>query len=524
MNETRIHNIEEITEQTNHIIHSFICAYQKMDPSESCHLRHALIHALNQIADLFTTAAYSFNLAIDLFVEKTSPLIEKPLQDILESEIPNEYSMFFYHSDYNALFCAYYALSLIYKKQNRFDDLQRLLDNFGEEYERSSKYDVFSSYPLYHEVRSRCYKRLGKLETALEQDKNALDLLNAYNIDNCAIGNSYASTVSMILANKQYISPDKVAKAHEYIEKAINYNPSYPKYYFVKAQLLYYSALQDNMDVYLFEAVCNEAIQLVENGAFVKLHQLYNGNHAHSSAEKRKYNDFRSKIEKERDRRLREASEEAARLKEQILNCSAYRDCPRPKMPALADDTPYFYICYSTLDYKSVFCDLVELYHQRIPFKYDECLTAGQGWNPQVEAFIANKCCLGVVFYISKNTLISESFCHEIEMVCEKMKKPYFAVNLEGDEPPSRILIDTILDVCKKGKKPPISGDQIRPFTLAFPDNMVFTPKFRRDKDDGTKHFSNYKMQLKQQFGMVFDLHSISKRSLYEHNVSSLRL
>lgn len=494
----------EITkEKTKKIVDDFLRAHKRLKSEDPSLLCEVLLGSLGQIAEQFTTQEYSFNLAIDLFVEQTSSRIEKLLQVILDERIPEEYSHDFTSPDMDALFCAYYALSLIYKKKNNYDNLRALLDNFGEEDKRYSRFDVLSAYPLYYEVRSRCYKRLDNLDTALKQDKIALNLLNAYGIENHATSNSYASTVSMILATGRKVSKDKFKNACDYIEKSISYNPEYPKYYFVKAQLIFYSAmLEEDIDDYRFERICEQATSLVEQSARIKLHQLYNGKSEHRRHETQKYNAFLNKIEQAVEQRSQNSDKKIEDIKEEILNSTDYYDCPRPEMPDLDENTPYFYICYSTRDYKSVFCDMVELYHQRIPFKYDRRLTAGQEWNPQVEASIRSEQCKGVVFYISENTLVSKSFCEEIAMVCETNMKPYFAVNLEGEESSSKIMIDTILEVCKKGKPYPISATQMRSFINAFHDRIIHVSKLRRNGDNGIKHFRNYLEQLKLQFKM----------------------
>lgn len=108
----------------------------------------------------------------------------------------------------------------------------------------------------------------------------------------------------------------------------------------------------------------------------------------------------------------------------------------RTHLPAYKPDggKNYIFVSYSHRDYKDVYRDLAYFTYnseKRVRFWYDEGLPIGQNWGQAAEKFLADANCVGVVFYLSKNLLLSPSVYEEIKLV-QKYKKPYVAVAADG--------------------------------------------------------------------------------------------
>jgi len=99
--------------------------------------------------------------------------------------------------------------------------------------------------------------------------------------------------------------------------------------------------------------------------------------------------------------------------------------------------------------------------------------------------------CLGVVFYLSKNILSTNSVCEEIE-ITRRHKRPHFCVNLEGSMYPSRMLIEILVEGYQKDPQNfTMDGKNMMLFLDFFTDDAVFAHKFRDNKDVGTAHFES---------------------------------
>lgn len=454
---------------------------------------------LGLITDEFGTEEYSFNLAMDVFVEAAYKNLSVCLERILSEadfEVEDE-------KERNIIFATYYALSLIRKKQDDVKGLKELLDE---------KYDGLRDFALHFEVHSRYYKRVDMFRDALSADKRAINVLKRKSIINVALCISYASTVCTMLKKRDSsLHADDIELAKKYIEAAIEFNPVYPKYYFLKAQLIFLSAVCSESDLSTLEDAGRAAVELIDEYADVFLYEIYHDRNVFVARERAKYEEFKLFIEDIIDRkkspRFPKTDAELDELKAQILKADSQDECVSsfilPPIPALHSGDKYFFICYSSRDFKSVYCDLIELYRRKVPFCYDERLTQGEGWQGQIEKGIGGKDCEGVVFYLSKNVMATGSVCEEIE-ITRRHGKSHFCVNLEGSITPSRMLSELIVERHQENPENYLlPGDNMRTFLNFFLDNAVFTQKFKKNGDDGTSHFNAYIDSLITKFPQI---------------------
>lgn len=354
------------------------------------------------------------------------------------------------------------------------DALKELADLENRRYAR-----CFQAYPLRCEIRSRYNKRIGNYTQALMDDETALELLKARDIFNCGPAISYASTVCRMLEQGAFVNSHQKNLAGVYIREAIEFNPTYSKYYYLRAKLRFYSHLYSGDRSAFF----NASVQANED--LLTARKLLDPTSEHFLAEEKLYLDLMEKIHAKTSLFEHFTPEEILEMKRKILDSEDPVLCapPLPGVEAFPDQK-YIFICYSTRDYKSVYCDLVELYRRRIPFVYDKGLKKGMDWDKQVAKRLTDPNCIGAIFFLSRNTVLSGAIEEEISFVRDKhlntfqLLPTYICINLEGKVPPSSILIRTLQSHTEEElAQNHVNDARMRIFLEAFPDKCIFAAK-----------------------------------------------
>lgn len=458
-----------------------------------------IYRALQTLTDKYGVEEYGFTLAMDILVETSPKELSECLEELLALSKKDEE----YDDKENVYFAAYYALSIVYKKEENEDGLRELA---------SDKYADFGNFTLQLEVFSRYNKRCGDFKKALANDFLAIDILSDEEKENAGLWISYASTVCIMLTSKEPSLKDNDIKlAKEYVEKAIAFNPDYPKYYFLKAQLLFLSVARNNPTSEELEAARDEAETLIDRRASVCLHKIYHNKNRYIKKEKGKYEKFKEYMDDIIDRkaspRFPTDEIELERRKAAILEAPSQDYCVSasvlPPIPDLRAGDKFFFVCYSSKDFKSVYCDLIELYKAKVPFRYDERLTQGLDWKAQIDKGIGSEDCAGVVFYLSKNVLSTESVCEEIK-ITQLHNKEHFFVNLEGNPPPSKMLSDLLVERhAADPKNYYIPGRIMKIFINFFDDSEVFTHKFPEKGDSDATHINTLVNSITNKFSEI---------------------
>lgn len=464
-------------------------------------MENAVAASLKKLADEFGTSDYGFNLSIEQYVERFYALVKDLLPGILAQHLPRHAALVSISDDMNIAFVAYYALSLIYKKEDSKDKLKSLT---GE------KYTFFTQfYPLAFEVRSRYYKRIREYEEALDSDEMAIESLEARGIENYALGISYAATVCRMYEMGYAVELSQRDCAKRYIRAALDYKPDYPKYHFLRGKLLFYSN-RGTQDPDRFNAICDEALACVEKAC--KLQAERSGAHAQKTW--KEFKDLKAKIIQERRNRVdqglpfRHFSERELRENvERILQCAdanaVASQSLQPPNPNLKTGQKFVFISYSHRDFQSVYCDLLALYANKVPFQYDGDLPMGTRWDSEVHDFINKEECVGVIFFVSQNTILSKSIAKECRLMLEAQKsgKRYFSVNLEGRMPPSEILMNSFRthssEECRNAQ---VDSERMVGFLNTFHDDITFVPKLPENEPQGSAHIPELIKAIRKTF------------------------
>lgn len=471
-------------------------------PDDNAVFVEAVRNSLSRIVEKYTTKEYTFNISMEYFIGRAPSNCYDALASILEKDIVENDGLYDDGDNLDVAFAAYYALSLIFKKQNEYKKLEELA---------SDKYNCLDCHPLRFEVKARYFKRIGEYEEALNNDDLAINILESMGVVNQAVGISYASTVCSILENSRtQLNEEVIERARKHIEDAIAINPQYPKYHFLKAKLLFYSIPRDASEEEII-SIIKEAKDCIIK-AEVALYGTHYGKSKFKTTEQKAYSEFKKRLGDTLERRkvpmFPQKNEELDQLKQEFLKSESQDFCVTssalPPVPKLKTGDKYFFVCYSSRDFKSVYCDLIELYKHKVPFRYDEHLTHGIGWKEQIERYMSDSDCVGVVFYLSKNILSTHSVSEEIDLVT-KYNKRHFCVNLEGNLAPSKILIQIIIDACASldPEKYPLSGEVLRKYLNFFKDEEVFTCKFKNESDAGTAHLKSYIDDIQRSFPSI---------------------
>lgn len=452
--------------------------------------QEAVRASLQQLVTTFGTNGYGFNLAIERYSERFHNTIQPHLENILLTFMPDDPCGDPDKAASDLAFAAYYSISLCCKKENDLERLEALIDAHKE-------WTSIMNYPLAYEVLARYYKRTDDLTRALEYDLQAIRLLQyTPEKSNCAVGISYASTVCRMYENGIDVTSTQWRLAQKYIEDAIVFNPDYPKYYYLKGKLLFYSHHSER-NIAVFENYCREALAYIDKAIGLQSQQL--GKHQSNTIEE--YGKMITAIEKDLENRRQSVLPfqpmDAAALDaaiQTVLNSTTENYC-RPPNPNLKPGQKFVFISYSHADYKSVYCDLLQLYAKNICFRYDALLSAGKNWETEVHRYLCMEECIGVVFYISKNTPFSEAVERECKLLeSQDESRFYFSVNLEK-ELPTRILMNCIADYVQNPEDRSITASRIINFLQTFHDDIKYIPK-PQGNYAGTMHISELVKEL----------------------------
>ncbi len=193
-----------------------------------------------------------------------------------------------------------------------------------------------------------------------------------------------------------------------------------------------------------------------------------------------------------------------------ILASSSIEELKRtqnmPPVPACKDEENFVFISYSHMDYKSVYCDLLEFHKNGLRYWYDEGLPAGENWDKVVESQIKHPCCAGVIFYMSENLFLSKSVNKEVEFTVRGGEdggegKNYFCINL-SQIPPMKIIFN--IQRTREYDELERSGfiDCLSCLTAAFSNKSTYIPK-SGDADEG--HIVQTLKQIRERFGVFID-------------------
>lgn len=458
---------------------------------------------------------YLFIFAITKLEERYGNEIQPYLLEILDNYInfPNKF-------DKDIAFSAFYCLGLHYKRYNEVD---KLYDHLVA----TSYFKLFyKEYPLSFELASRYCALKGFFDRQMVLCNCTIRKVKSLNKecfmikengytpsnDNIALKVAFVSSVCSSLEQKyvrgelknivhienetkmhsiepedlrgffdttsndnicDFLNTQTIEEAKAYIEEAIVYNSNYPKYPYLKAKLMFYSALynKEELDcdkirtieklIATAKAKENPKAQDYELrcATYDRLLSLVCLNE--SQKNKSNGNMYRlSYLEKKQDI-IRE------------------NECPPPqKRPDVTAriGNPYAFISYSSKDFKCVYCDILEMQRRGVSYWYDKGTIPSEDWEKEVLNKLENSSC--VICYLSRDYLISPNTLLELERIKE-YKKPVIWIDLTGKKQISKMIVDVVRSASPDMLKQ-LNSKMLNVITDLIQDDMVL---IARDSD-----------------------------------------
>ena len=124
--------------------------------------------------------------------------------------------------------------------------------------------------------------------------------------------------------------------------------------------------------------------------------------------------------------------EEQVAIKKKIINEHELGYIPPAFLPDVVT-TEYYFVSYSHLDYREVYSDIFDLQLYGLPIWYDRGIAVGENWKDTAYKYMVPFACKGVIFYISKNAIMSDSIKEEIEFA-KKYKKQILVICVSSNE------------------------------------------------------------------------------------------
>ena len=146
-----------------------------------------------------------------------------------------------------------------------------------------------------------------------------------------------------------------------------------------------------------------------------------------------------------------------------------------PKLYEATDDEavdPYLFISYSHEDKSIVYEDLKILFGNGAHFWYDKAMHSGESWKEQAKKrILEDENCLGVIFYVSENSLKSPAFLEELIYAEQRLQADknfsYRSVNIGAC---------TAFEILKRID---VEEDVFLKFLNAFNKDKIFIPRSR---------------------------------------------
>ena len=206
-----------------------------------------------------------------------------------------------------------------------------------------------------------------------------------------------------------------------------------------------------------------------------------------------------------------------------IKDSDGLKRIPTQYLPE-AIENDYFFISYSHKDYKSVYIDLLLLQTNKLQFWYDLEMSVGTSWEIIASRHMVPFQCKGVIFYVSENSLKSNSFIKELEYA-KRFNKPIVTINLpfesnyifNGENVKGKVFSakQMLLIMKENNEEIPEFDERRTVIEEYFPDDVIYLP-FEMDP---TQKVKQIKLKIRQIPLLEFDEKGASITKLNDHDL-----
>ncbi len=244
--------------------------------------------------------------------------------------------------------------------------------------------------------------------------------------------------------------------AEEYVDAAIVYNETYPKYPYLKARIIFYRHVLAGLP--LSNDTQNEIYALLERAK-----NLENSHADDYDLRVAQYALFYELV----DNHCRGISKnKEIELKKRDILCK--EECPpheaRPHAN-FSENGDYVFISYCSLDFKPVYVDLLEMKKRGIHFWYDRETIPGEKWYNVIPEALEKAACM--VCYLSDDYMTRPAVQKELELAI-KYQKPVICITMTGKPRISKSIISAI----KNNAVEQISSQMMKTLVEVFDDDL----------------------------------------------------
>ncbi len=437
-----------------------------------------LISIVENIASQCGTSDYLFVLMSTRLCENISSTHRDLLYELLDAKVLGSNII-----SYDGAFCGYFTLGVYFARINDFSALQALIKDEDYHTMFANKYILYldalcrylsqiEAYDTYFLLGNYLVHSLTAQQTLSEKQRTLPNgLVQAFNpiaqkvtvlsaissilytanqqgrkiTSSTATANSFDFDKMQysdidILINKPFdisiLNKDLIAIANNYADQAIEYNPAYSKYYYLKAKILFESYI-----------VFGRAVTAKNKSACLELMNTAvdkeNTNAHNSQARINEYKSYIQRITEYTDSNTHNINfDDYDRQK--LTICRATDVIPHEQRPAGKGDInmgDYVMISYSSRDYMQVYCDIIEMTKNKVGIWYDANTIPGEKWDDVVEKAIEKCSC--VICYISDNYFSSPAVAKELELI-KKYNKTVITVDLSKSYSTTNIIYHII--------------------------------------------------------------------------------
>jgi len=141
-------------------------------------------------------------------------------------------------------------------------------------------------------------------------------------------------------------------------------------------------------------------------------------------------------------------------------------------------DEKFVFISYSHRNKNEVYTDLHKLYNMGVNYWYDTNLTPGDKWNEICKQVILDDKCVGVIFFLSEDSLQSDAVYQEMLVAREKSSpgKPFLILTVNFNGYSVFKLVINILNKLDKSQYD-VFHNRLIDILQIFPSNQIYIPR-----------------------------------------------
>lgn len=153
-----------------------------------------------------------------------------------------------------------------------------------------------------------------------------------------------------------------------------------------------------------------------------------------------------------------------------IEKSASFAEIPAEAMPPSHKEN-YYFVSYSHKDYKEVLKDILRLEEMGINIWYDNEMHIGENWREIAQMYISKFQCVGIIFYLTENSITSPACNEEVEYVLTH-NKSFLSINKPLDGRPVESGHAMLRALKARGFA--CSDNLERSFEAAFSDEVLY--------------------------------------------------